>query len=148
MGEERTEQKEIALGTLYDLNKTLVEKGELELTEGILNSKKEIVKNFIVNTNNSYYMLLCNEQKDFTIFNITSCNCDREEGDNSNCHKCQKEKIKECVNILVDECLKNRGAIKGIDITKDKGAIEIWLSIDGEAYVYYFFPYDAALIQV
>ncbi len=140
--EEKIETREIALGTLYDLNKTLVEKGEIELTEGILNSKKEIVKNFIIDTNNSYYMLLCNEQKDYTIFNITTCDCENK------CANCHKSKIKECVNILVDECLKNRGIIKGIDITKDKGSIEIWLSIDGEAYVYYFFPYDAALIQV
>ena len=49
---------------------------------------------------------------------------------------------------LIDECLKNRGEIRGIDITKDKGAIEIWLSIDGEAYVYYFFPYDSALVEI
>ena len=140
--EEKIETREITLGTLYDLNKTLVEKREIELTEGILNSKKEIVKNFIIGTNNSYYMLLCNEQKDYTIFNITTCACENQ------CMDCRKDKVKECVNILVDECLKNRGIIKGIDITKDKGAIEIWLSIDGEAYVYYFFPYDAALIQV
>ena len=140
--EEKVETREITLGTLYDLNKTLVEKGEIELTEGILNSKKEIVKNFIIGTNNHYYMLLCNEQKDYTIFNITSCDCENQ------CADCHRNKVKECVNILVDECLKNRGIIKGIDITKDKGAIEIWLSIDGEAYVYYFFPYDAALIQV
>ena len=140
--EEKVETREITLGTLYDLNKTLVEKGEIELTEGILNSKKEIVKNFIIGTNNSYYMLLCNEQKDYTIFNITTCTCENQ------CAGCRRDKVKECVNILVDECLKNRGIIKGIDITKDKGAIEIWLSIDGEAYVYYFFPYDAALIQV
>ena len=33
-----------------------------------------------------------------------------------------------------------------IDLTKNKGAIEIWLVIDGEAFMYYFFPYDAGVI--
>ena len=145
---ETNEVPVIDMGTLYDLNKNLVKQNEIELTEAVLNSKKEIVKNFITKSSNHYYMLLCNEQKDYTVFNITSCNCDREEEDTSDCHKCHKEKIKECVNILIDECLKNRGEIRGIDITQDKGAIEIWLLIDEEAYVYYFFPYDSAIIEV
>ena len=51
-------------------------------------------------------------------------------------------------NILVDECLKNRGEIRAIDITEDKGAIEIWLIIDEEAYCYYFFPYGQAVIEI
>ena len=59
-----------------------------------------------------------------------------------------EEKAMEISKILVDECLKNRGEIRGIDITKDKGAIEIWLVINEEAYCYYFFPYDAAVIEV
>lgn len=54
----------------------------------------------------------------------------------------------EIANILVDECLKNRGSIRGIDLTQAKDAMEIWLVIDDDAYVYYFFPYDAAVIEV
>ena len=42
----------------------------------------------------------------------------------------------------------NRGEVRGIDLTKDKDAIEIWLIIEDEAYCYYFFPYDAAIIEV
>ena len=58
------------------------------------------------------------------------------------------DSIREIVSILVDECLKNRGEIRGIDLTKGKDAIEIWLIIEDEAYCYYFFPYDAAIIEV
>ena len=128
-----TEQHELDLGigTLYDVNKTLVEKQEKKLSEGILNSKKEIVKNFIEKTNNVYYMLLSNERKDYTIFKLTS-----------------KDNSMELSKCLIDECLFNRGEIRGIDITQDKGAIEIWMIIDNEAYVYYFFPYDAALVEI
>lgn len=127
-------ENEISLGTLYEVNKNLVQNAEKELTEGVLNSKKEIVKNFINKTNNYYYMLLCNERKDYTIFHINNI--------------CNDKKPMELSLCLIDECLKNRGEIRGIDITKDKGAIEIWLSIDGEAYVYYFFPYDSALVEI
>ena len=50
--------------------------------------------------------------------------------------------------LLIDECLKNRGEIRGIDITKDKQAIEIWVSIEEDSYVYYFFPYNEGVIDI
>lgn len=137
MNNEETKQTEFALGTLYDLNKGLVQQNEIKLSEGILNSKKEIIKNFLVKTNNNYYMLLSNERKDYTIFTM-----------GSNDGYTYEDKSKKLVSILVDECLVNRGEIRGIDITKDKGAIEIWMSIEGESYVYYFFPYDTAIINM
>ena len=84
--------------------------------------------------NNTYYMLLCNERKDYTVFKMND--------------KDNDDSIREIVSILVDECLRNRGEIRGIDLTKDKDAIEIWLIIEDEAYCYYFFPYDAAIIEV
>lgn len=137
MNNEETKQTEFALGTLYDLNKGLVQQNEIKLSEGILNSKKEVIKNFLVKTNNNYYMLLSNERKDYTIFTM-----------GSNDGYTYEDKSKKLVSILVDECLVNRGEIRGIDITKDKGAIEIWMSIEGESYVYYFFPYDTAIINM
>ena len=128
--ENNNETKEIELfGNLYDINKNIVAQNEIKLSEGILNSKKEIIKNFINKTNNNYYMLLCNERKDYTVFHNNNLSM-------------------ETAKILVDECLINRGEIRGIDITKDKNAIEIWLVIENEAFVYYFFPYDMGVIEV
>ena len=125
-----TDTKEIELfGNLYDINKNIVAQNEIKLSEGILNSKKEIIKNFINKTNNKYYMLLCNERKDYTVFHNNNLSM-------------------ETAKILVDECLINRGEIRGIDITKNKDAIEIWLMIEDEAFVYYFFPYDMGIIEV
>ena len=137
MNNEETKQTEFALGTLYDLNKGLVQQNEVKLSEGVLNSKKEVIKNFLVKTNNNYYMLLSNERKDYTIFTM-----------GYNDGYTYEDKSKRLVSILVDECLVNRGEIRGIDITKDKGAIEIWMSIEEESYVYYFFPYDTAIINM
>ena len=131
---EKRKMSDVTLGTLYDVNKNLVAKNEIQLTEGVINSKKEIVKNFIMKTENAHYMLLCKEQSDYTIFRRYNME--------------DAEKAMEISNILIDECLKNRGEIRGIDLTKDKDAIEIWLLIEEEAYCYYFFPYDAAVIEV
>lgn len=127
-------EREVTLGTLYDMNKNIVQNSEMKLSEGALNSKKEIVKNFVNKTNNYYYMLLCNERKDYTIFHIDNL--------------CNDKKPMELSLCLIDECLVNRGEIRGIDLTKDNGAIEIWLSIEGESYAYYFFPYDAAIVEI
>ena len=131
---EKRKMSDVTLGTLYDVNKGLVAKNEIQLTEGVINSKKEIVKNFIMKTENAHYMLLCKEQSDYTIFRRYNME--------------DTEKAMEISNILIDECLKNRGEIRGIDLTNDKDAIEIWLLIEEEAYCYYFFPYDAAVIEV
>ena len=121
------------LGTQYEFSKNMVSQLPA-LNEGNLNSKKEIVKNFIIKQNNFYYMLLCNEQKDYTVFHWNNI--------------CDDTGAMEIAKILVDECLKNRGEIRGIDLTENKDAIEIWLYIEEEAFVYYFFPYDEAIIEV
>ena len=125
---------EIGMGTLYDLNKMAVEKGEVALVGEMLEEKKELIMEFLKDTNAIYYMLLSNERKDYNIFRNEMRNFD-------------EEKLKFEISELM-ECLLNRGLIKGIDLTKDEQAIEIWLSIDEEAFVYYFFPYDNAVIEI
>lgn len=124
---------EMNIGTLYDLNKNLVQKNISALEKGVLNSKKEIIKNFLRDTKDTYYMLLCHEQRDYTVFKIDTL---------------EDSKYNEMISILIDECLKNRGIIKSIELTKDKQAIEIWLMIEEEAFVYYLFPYSEAVITV
>lgn len=121
-----------SLGDTYEINKILVEKYEKELIEEEIIQKKAIVAEFIKNKNQSYYTLLCNDRKDFTVFLIEQTD----------------DKRAAAAEVLIDECLENRGGIKGIDLTQTEDAIEIWLSIDGESYCYYFFPYDEAVIIV
>lgn len=129
---------DINLGTQYEFSKGMV--NELpKLTQELINSKKEIVKNYLRKTEEPYYMLLCNERKDYTVFHIDDCFEDFINRD---------YQYNEVIDILVDECLVNRGEIRGIDLTETKDAIEIWLYIDEESYVYYFFPYTNAVIEV
>lgn len=120
---------EVTLGTAYEINKDLVERYEKELTVEEIAEKKTMLLNYLDSHKDTYYMLLCNDRKDYTLFNLA-------------------ESKKELVDVLVDECLKNRGILKGIDQTQDEYAIEIWLSIDQEAFCYYFFPYGEAVIKV
>ena len=133
MTKEETPTSNISLGNVYEMNKILVKDHETALTEGNLNSKKQIIIDFMKKCNNNYFMLLCNERKDYTVFRWKDLN--------------SALASTVLTNILVDECLKNRGSIRGIDLTQEKDAIEIWLVIDDDAYVYYFFPYDAAVIE-
>lgn len=137
MEEQEQEKKEIALGTLYAMNKNIVQNALKPLSKTIMNSKKEELKNFLRKTDNQYYMLLCHENKDYTVFDLGYEN-----------YFSREEKLNKTINVLVDECLKNRGEIRGFDITEDKQAIEIWLSIDEDSFAYYFFPYDAAIIDI
>ena len=124
----------LEMGTVYDLNKQLVETAEKVISPYKLNEKKKIITQFIRESKDNYFMLLCNERRDYTLFNIIS---DKEE-----------DKLNELANVFVDECLQNRGNIKGIDLTENKDAIEVWLSIEGESYCYYFFPYNAGVVEV
>ena len=133
---EEKKQK-IEIGNLYDINKNLILQKQCKLNEGILNSKKEIIKNFIIKTHNYYNMILCNERKDYTVFDFNR---------KWQCGNPSSDDPQKCANCLVDECLTNRGEIRGIDLTQNKDAIEIWMVIDDDAYVYYFFPYDAGVI--
>lgn len=134
--EEKEKETTFELGTLYDVNKNIIQNSK-ELSQGVVNSKKEEIKNFLEKTNNEYYMLLCHERRDYTLFDL-----------GYETYHAYKEKCKKAADVLVDECLKNRGEIRGIDITKDKQAIEIWISIEEDSYVYYFFPYNEGVIDI
>lgn len=122
---------ELSLGTLYEANKKLVEQYEPILTNEQLEEKQELIADFILETKNKYYMMLCHDKKDFTVFTIVS-------EDDGNMIAAE---------ILIKECLPNRGNTKSIELTENKDAIEIWISIDGESYCYMLFPYDAAIIE-
>ena len=128
---------EINMGTLYDMNKNVIAnlsplgKGQIRET---LNSE---VSEYLKDTDNTYYMMLCHEARDYTVFRISD-------------YSSIPDAIKE-----LKECLNNRGEL--YSIAKDtNGAIEIWIKGTGfceylekdKFYMYYLFPYDAAIIEV
>ena len=115
---------EVSLGTVYDVNKSLMEK-EAVLSEKALNKKLSDVTRFF--SKGKYFMLLCHEQRDYTVFELTA-------GSKA--------------DIATDElkiCLQNRGNVLAIDATPDN-AFEIWIKNKFGIYAYYLFPYDEAVI--
>lgn len=130
---EKHKTSRVSVGNLYDLNKDLVEKETKPLTQEELAIKKEMVHDFLrENGKASYMMLLCHEQRDYTVFNLTTTD----------------DFAIYTPDILIDECLKNRGEIHSIELTANKDAIEIWLVINKKAYCYYFFDYTNGVIEV
>ena len=123
---------EVNLGTVYEMNKQLSLKTDKVLDPIAFNIKvKEIAKDVI---SKGYWMLLSNERKDFTIFHMTSYDV---------------EKLYE----ELSETLKNIGSLVTAHKNAD-GAWEIWirdtnpLTSELEDYVYYFFDYNNAIIEV
>lgn len=129
---QKPKTSKVSLGTLYDINKNAMKSiKELSYEERV--AKRKLVEDFIADTHNHYYMLLCNDRRDFTIVTLDVAN---------------EEKRAAAAFTVVDECLVNRGKIKAIDLTEHKDAIEMWLNIDDEEFCYYFFPYDNAIVEV
>ncbi|MCC8068696.1 MAG: hypothetical protein LIO71_02895 [Ruminococcus sp.] len=118
--------------TLYDMNKSL-SLNETPLKKHEIKDKlRQFMFPLIQESGNNYFMLLCRERYDFTLFNyINTDEADLAQG------------LKDMY-----ECLFNRGDVTTIEFTENKDALEIWMIIDGEAYVFYFFPYDLGVIEV
>ena len=123
----------IEIGNLYDLNKDIMKKAP-PLTSKEIEDKKFALQNFFSKENGHYYMLLCNEQKDYTVFHLSFS---------------AMEGIPSFVAAAeeVIECLKNRGKILAIDYMEETGAYECWIRRSGMSYMYALFPYDAAVIE-
>ena len=108
---------------MYDMNKNLIVQLPDISKKDLEAGKKKINQ---VASNGKYFMLLCNELKYYTVFNIIP------EGE---------EKIED----VVLDCINCFGAtIKSIDNTPD-GVLEIWIKKHEEAYVMYFFNYDSGV---
>lgn len=126
---KKTKTSNVELGTAYEMNKNLVKKYEHLLTEEEMTEKTKMLEEYIAGKANHYYMLLCHDRRDYTILHANVL---------ADVHSVPRELV---------ECLINRGDVYGIDATEDGVAIEIWLMIDDEAYCYYFFPYDNAIVE-
>ena len=124
---------EVNLGNLYDFNKELM-KQEKIIDPIIFNKQvKEIAGDMFIEASNDehYWMLLCHDRRDFTLFNIIAATE---------------------VNDIIEEIkptLTNRGQIITID-KQPNGAWEIWIrDIEtAENFAYYLFKYDNGVIEV
>lgn len=123
---------EINGGTLYEINQNLM-KNEKKMSDFDIQSKKKYVEKYFEKSPYSYFMLLCHDARDYTLFKLTT---------NSSAEIAAKELI---------ECLKNRGMILSIDKVSETNAFEIWIRVlqDSEEknLCYYLFNYDEGVIE-
>ena len=99
------------------------------LSKEKLNQGLELIDNFDLEYRNNFYMLYGKEISYFTIFSTQTEYSDFE-----------------VLSEAVTGCLENVGAIKSIELTEAKDAIEIWVSIGADATCLYLFPYDNGIV--
>lgn len=126
---KRPKTSKVTLGTVYDMNKSLIQQVEKPMTKEDLENARNTFEEYVTTSDNQYYMLLCNDRKDYTLFNYTT------------------ERLEFFYNEL-QECLINRGSVYSIEKTSDNQALEIWLKIDDEVFCYYFFAYDTGVLEI
>lgn len=125
---------EIGFGNLYDLNKQLMEKENVLTSEELSAKIAEIKTHFFTPkflAGNKYFMLLCHEDRNYTIFNLS-----------------QMAAPTNAAEALL-ECLVNRGQVLSIEQQLDE-AYEIWIKNiydENQVLCYYLFPYDEAVIE-
>lgn len=120
---------ELNLGTLYDFNKEAM-KNEKPLDPIQFNLKVNEVAVELQEREAQYWMLLCHERRDYTIFNIIACQNHKD------------------IEFELKPTLLNRGNIISIDKQPDENW-EIWIRDDSdENFVYYLFPYDNGIIEI
>ena len=120
---------ELDLGTLYDFNKEAM-KNEKPLDPIQFNLKVNEVAVELQERETQYWMLLCHERRDYTIFNIITCQNHKD------------------IEFELKPTLLNRGNIISIDKQPDENW-EIWIRDDSnENFVYYLFPYDNGIIEI
>ncbi len=121
---------EMELGNLYNVNKTINLQQKI-LTNTELKAALRKVKHFFVDNSDKYFMLLCRERYDYTLFHFLN------KGDIT-----LQQSIKD-----IKECLLNRGQVISIEPATEMNGYEIWLKVDDEAFAYYLFPYDLGVLE-
>lgn len=125
-------EAQVTLGTLYDVNKQIVAQEPAISEEQFYEANKKLYDWFFMSKNN-YYMLLCHELRDYTLFNFDATSERR------------TRKAAEAADDVL-ECMTNRGQLISVEFQTD-GAWEIWMRNDEGCFAYYLFPYDNAVIE-
>lgn len=127
---------EISFGNLYDVNKQLMEK-EPSIDPEVLWQKGQQLEAWLESAfAQKYFMLLCHEQKDYTVFNLDKTNT-WARPDRLRC-RCAREDV--------IECLTNRGTLLAMSLQPDN-VWEFWIKNPEGCFVYYLFPYGEAVIE-
>lgn len=127
---------EVSLGNLYDINKQLME-NEAAISMNVLKEKKESLHQwFKDNFNQKYFMLLCHELRDYTVFNL----------DKTSTWKAAQYNALANASADVIECMTNRGTLLTLTL-QDNNTWELWIRNSEGCFAYYLFPYGEAVLE-
>ena len=121
--------------TEYEVNKQAIKQNYKPMSTWAL--KQEIqeiavkIKSWVWEYDNHYFMLLCKQLSNYTLFNITADNFD----------------MKELKEALMD-CFVNRGSVYKIAFDKTYGGFQIWIDDGEDLNMYFLFPYDLGVIEI
>lgn len=117
--------------TSYDLNKQLIlSLGPIKDDE--LDKFKNDFNDYLNNIKDKYFMLLCKELSYYTVFSaFYAYNLDN-------------------FTETLLEIIESIGEFYNYNIDEENGGIEIWIKPEDkeEVFVYYFFPYDAGVVEI
>lgn len=135
--EDKIPQKtsEVTLGNLYDMNKQLMEQEPAMSKLAIADAQAHLRRWLEINFSAKYFMLLCHELRDYTMFNLNKNN------------SCQQIPTITSYAVTKDiiECMTNRGQL--LDIDEQDGAWELWIRNPEGCFAYYLFPYGDAVLE-
>ena len=129
-------QTEISMGNLYDMNKQLMEREPAATPDEIQVAKEQLREYFTHNFQQKYFMLLCHELRDYTMFNLDKT---------SSWAIAKADVVLNAANDVI-ECMTNRGELLVADL-QDDGAWELWIRNSEGCFAYYFFPYGEAVLE-
>ncbi len=118
---------------IYDINKQVISQMPCLTIEELEEKADTLITEYQNEQKASYYMMLCNELRYYTLFHI-------DEFDGGSQLSFLSNEVLSCLISFTDN-------IKSIEITDDKTAIEIWITKDEETYVMYLFNYDTGVIE-
>ena len=111
---------------LYDLNKQIISQMPNETADKAI----ETIKQYMVEMENTFYMLLCRDINYYTLFYIVDYITEPAAADE------------------VFACASDLGAVKSVERTEDGAAVEIWFQAEGEEpAAMYLFGYDGGVIE-
>lgn len=128
---------DVSLGTVYDINKAVYSNQSEKMPETLVQPMLEKVSNWFKTKalcEAQYYMFLCRDRNDYTIFNFIKNN--------------PEKGIKELI-----ELIQSRGILKDIVYNEKYNYYEFWISIDTEGfrpeeYMYILFPCNEFVIEI
>lgn len=131
-----TPEATVSLGNLYDMNKQIMEHEPAITAVELANIKENLSLWFKNNFAQKYFMLLCNDLHDYTLFNLDKT---------SSWLRPPMQYIKLAVDDVI-ECMTNRGTLLSVEEQNDH-IWELWIRNTEGCFAYYLFPYGTAVLE-